>query len=125
MKTDQKRPGEATADAEPKSAGKVQRKATAREREARIIREACERLGIVPAHDCALFGCARQTLSSWMQGKTSAPREALLILLEKSNEAAHTRREVVKAELDAMQERLAAGLEAAEKIRTIRNGEKK
>lgn len=121
MKTDQKQPGEAT-EAEPKPAGKVQQKVTARAREARIIREACERLGIIPAQDCRLFGCARQTLSSWMQGKTSAPREALVILLEKSNEAAQTRREVVKEELEAMRERITAGLEAAEKIRTVRNG---
>lgn len=57
-----------------------------------------------------------------MQGKTSAPREALVILLEKSNEAAQTWREVVKEELEAMRERITAGLEAAEKIRTVRNG---
>lgn len=113
----------AEAPAAPMPEGKVQQKATAREREARIFREACERLGIIPAHDCREFGCTRQTLASWMQGKTSAPREALVILLEKSNEAARTRRQVVKAELEAMQERITAGLEAAEKIRTRRNGD--
>ena len=124
MKTKQKQPGPAAADAEPKPVGKVQQKATAREREAGIIREACERLGIVPAHDCTLFGCARQTLSSWMQGKTSAPREALLILLEKSNEAAHAGHSYIKTERD-MIERIAAGLEAAEKIRANRTDTKK
>ena len=114
------KPAEAPAAPMP---GKVQQKATAREREARIFREAAERLGIVPAHDCRDFGCTRQTLASWIQGKTSAPREALVIMLAKSNEAARTRREVVKAEFEAMQERIAAGLEAAEKIRTRRNGD--
>lgn len=116
----EQKPAEAPAAPMP---GKVQQKATAREREARIFREAAERLGIVPAHDCRDFGCTRQTLASWIQGKTSAPREALVIMLEKSNEAARTRREVVKAEFEAMQERIAAGLEAAEKIRTRRNGD--
>ena len=103
--------------------GKVYQRELARDREARIFRETCERLGIVSAHDCRDFGCTRQTLASWMQGKTSAPREAFIVLLEKANQAARTRREVVKAEFEAMQERIAAGLEAAEKIRTRRNGE--
>lgn len=99
--------------------GKKEIKSAAKEREARIFREACERLGVSVTRDAGpRFGVTRQTLSRWINGETNAPREAIFVLLEMSNAEAAKRREA----LETMRERINAGLAAAADLTDRRNG---
>lgn len=99
--------------------GKKEIKAAALEREARIFRETCERLGVSVTRDAGpRFGVTRQTLSRWINGETNPPRDALFVLLEMSNAEAAKRREA----LETMRERINAGLAAAADLTDRRNG---
>lgn len=72
----------------PKKAGKAQAKKATREKDAQTFKAAAALLNLTPAKDCTLFGCTRQTFTNWMNGVTSAPREAYIILLDRVLEAA-------------------------------------
>lgn len=71
-----------------KKAGKTEVKKATREKDAQTFKAAAALLNLTPSKDCNLFGCTRQTFTNWMEGVTSAPREAYVILLDRVLEAA-------------------------------------
>ena len=67
---------------------KVEAKRETREKDAQILRAAFDLLKLTPSKDCQHFNVTRQTITNWLRGETSAPREAYVYLLEKVIEAA-------------------------------------
>lgn len=97
-------------------AGKVEAKRGTRGRDAQILRAAAAMLNLTPSRDCTRFGVTRQTLTKWMRGETSAPREVYVLLLDMVIEAAANGTGNINAAAEArltkaIDERIAAALE--------------
>ena len=104
--------------------GKRKQKAATLQRDSEIFREACENLCIIPAKEAKwTFGVTRQTVTSWMQGITSPPREAFIRLVARYNAEQKKGMEAMQRRMDeqgdiiaALQKRL-NGLEAGNQAR--------
>ena len=105
-------------DTTTKKPGKKELKAATLKRDAEIFREACINLDIIPAKDAKYyFGATRQTVTSWMQGKTSPPRDAFIKIVQLYNAEKSKSLEAMQRRMDEQEERLAAALKAADEIK--------
>lgn len=100
---------------------KVDQKRQTRPKDAEVFRAAAALLNMTATHDAPKFGVSRQTLSKWMQGVTSAPRSAYVMLLDEVIRAVEAGtaniNAVAEARLNkAIDERIAAALKVIEKM---------